>query len=70
MILLGYADDTLDLRWRYKLILPTIASLPLLMVYFVNIGSTTIVIPKPLRYWVGLNLNLGTDQIHIKILSY
>lgn len=59
MILLGYADDTLDLRWRYKLILPTIASLPLLMVYFVNIGSTTIVVPKPLRFWIGLNLNLG-----------
>lgn len=59
MILLGYADDTLDLRWRYKLILPTLASLPLLMVYYVNFGSTTIVIPKPLRAMIGLNLNLG-----------
>ncbi|XP_066913004.1 UDP-N-acetylglucosamine--dolichyl-phosphate N-acetylglucosaminephosphotransferase-like isoform X1 [Clytia hemisphaerica] len=59
MILLGYADDTLDLKWRYKLILPTLASLPLLMVYFVNFGSTTIVIPKPLRDIIGINLNLG-----------
>jgi len=59
MILLGYADDTLDLKWRYKLLLPTLASLPLLMVYFVNFGSTTIMIPKPFRDIIGTNLNLG-----------
>ncbi|XP_065644710.1 UDP-N-acetylglucosamine--dolichyl-phosphate N-acetylglucosaminephosphotransferase isoform X3 [Hydra vulgaris] len=59
MILLGFADDVLDLQWRYKLILPTIASLPLLMVYFVNFGSTTVVVPSPMRFWLGLHLNLG-----------
>jgi len=59
MILLGYADDTLDLKWRYKLLLPTVASLPLLMVYYVNGGLTTIVVPLPLRYLVGVHLNLG-----------
>ena len=31
MMFLGFADDVLDLRWRYKMILPTIASLPLLV---------------------------------------
>ena len=36
MLLLGFADDVLDLRWRHKLLLPTMASLPLLMVYYVT----------------------------------
>lgn len=58
MVLLGFADDVLDLRWRHKLLLPTVASLPLLMVYFVNFNSTLIIIPKPLRSWLGFSLNL------------
>jgi UDP-N-acetylglucosamine--dolichyl-phosphate N-acetylglucosaminephosphotransferase len=37
MILLGFADDVLDLRWRHKLVLPTLASLPLLVVYVVRV---------------------------------
>ncbi|XP_071445230.1 UDP-N-acetylglucosamine--dolichyl-phosphate N-acetylglucosaminephosphotransferase [Hetaerina americana] len=59
MLLLGFADDVLDLRWRHKLLLPTIASLPLLMVYYVNFNSTSVIIPKPLRPWVGFSVNLG-----------
>ncbi|GJQ65626.1 hypothetical protein Trydic_g7719 [Trypoxylus dichotomus] len=59
MLLLGFADDVLDLRWRHKLLLPTIASLPLLMVYHVNVNSTTIIIPKPLREIFGCTVNLG-----------
>lgn len=47
MVLLGFADDVLDLRWRYKLLLPTVASLPLLCSYP---GITHIIIPKPLRF--------------------
>lgn len=43
MIFLGFLDDTLDLKWRYKLILPTVASLPLLMSYS---GNTAMYIPK------------------------
>lgn len=62
MLLLGFADDVLDLRWRHKLLLPTIASLPLLMVYYVNFNSTTIIIPKPFRPWFGLSVNLGEDK--------
>lgn len=45
MIFLGFMDDTLELKWRYKLILPTIASLPLLLTYS---GSTAMYIPQPL----------------------
>ncbi|XP_056648406.1 UDP-N-acetylglucosamine--dolichyl-phosphate N-acetylglucosaminephosphotransferase [Diorhabda sublineata] len=59
MLLLGFADDVLDLRWRHKLLLPTIASLPLLMVYYVNFNSTTIVVPKPLRDILGYSLDIG-----------
>lgn len=58
MLLLGFADDVLDLRWRHKLLLPTIASLPLLMVYYVNFNSTLIIVPKPLRPWFGFSVNL------------
>lgn len=46
MVLLGFIDDVVDLRWRYKLILPTIASLPLLCQYS---GITAVVMPKPVR---------------------
>ncbi|XP_011639149.1 UDP-N-acetylglucosamine--dolichyl-phosphate N-acetylglucosaminephosphotransferase [Pogonomyrmex barbatus] len=58
MLFLGFADDVLNLRWRHKLLLPTIASLPLLMVYYVNFNSTIIIIPKPLRPWFGFSLDL------------
>lgn len=59
MLLLGFADDVLDLRWRYKLLLPTIASLPLLVVYYVNFNSTTFIVPMPLRQWLGVSINIG-----------
>ncbi|CAD0199807.1 unnamed protein product [Chrysodeixis includens] len=59
MLLLGFADDVLDLRWRYKLLLPTVASLPLLVVYYVNFNSTTFIVPIPLRPWLGISINIG-----------
>lgn len=59
MLLLGFADDVLDLRWRHKLLLPTIASLPLLMVYYVNYNSTVIIVPKPLREFFGYSVKVG-----------
>ena len=46
MVLLGFMDDVLDLPWRAKLILPTIASMPLLITYT---GPTSIVVPKPIK---------------------
>lgn len=33
MLLLGFTDDVLDLRWRYKLILPLFAALPSISIY-------------------------------------
>lgn len=59
MILLGFADDVLDLRWRHKLLLPTIASLPLLMSYYVNFNSTTVILPTFVRAFLGTSLNIG-----------
>ena len=48
MVFLGFVDDVLNLRWRHKLYLPTIATLPLLMVYYINNGSTYVKVPLQL----------------------
>ena len=47
MLFLGFTDDVLDWPWRYKLVLPSVASLPLLCCYN---GSTSIVVPIPMRW--------------------
>jgi UDP-N-acetylglucosamine--dolichyl-phosphate N-acetylglucosaminephosphotransferase len=57
MLFLGFMDDVLDLRWRYKLILPAFATLPLLVAYQ---GKTLIVVPLPLRSLLALEfIELG-----------
>lgn len=73
IILLGFADDVLDLRWRHKLLLTTVASLPLLMVYYVNYNRTTVVLPIFVRSVFGSTIDIGicktkqkkTDFVHI-----
>lgn len=69
MLLLGFADDVLNLRWRHKLLLPTIASLPLLVVYYINFNSTTIIVPKPFRDILGISINLGKCDMCIEIIK-
>merc|ERR1719495_2584239 len=64
MLLLGFADDVLDLRWRHKLLLPTMASLPLLVVYYVTANRTEIVVP------IVVQSLLGTQTIDLGILYY
>ncbi|KAG7195709.1 tunicamycin resistance protein [Scheffersomyces spartinae] len=44
--LLGLFDDLFDIRWRDKFFLPSIASLPLLIVYYVDFSVTSIVVPS------------------------
>jgi len=56
MLLLGFVDDVVDLRWLYKLLLPTIATLPLLMVYAVNYNLTSVLLPKPFSFTVNLGI--------------
>ena len=52
MIFLGFTDDVVDLRWRYKLILPLFASFPLVLAYK---GATNLVFPKFVKYIIGYN---------------
>ncbi|KAJ2765291.1 tunicamycin resistance protein [Coemansia nantahalensis] len=60
MVFLGFADDVIDLRWRYKLLLPTIASIPVLVVYYVGHGVTHVVLPVFMRGWFATNtVDLG-----------
>lgn len=68
MTLLGFADDVLDLKWRYKLVLPLVACLPLLVNYD---GPTAVMVPYPLRGIVGSNLiELGVlYHLYMALLS-
>ncbi|KAJ2723729.1 tunicamycin resistance protein [Coemansia sp. Benny D115] len=61
MVFLGFADDVFDLRWRFKLLLPTIASIPVLIVYYVGYGITHVVVPVFMRSWLGTHIvDLGS----------
>ncbi len=57
--MLGFLDDIFDIRWRHKIPIPIIASIPLLMVYYADNGNTHIVVPIPFRPFFGSLLNLG-----------
>ena len=52
MLFLGFTDDVLEWPWRYKLFLPSVASLPLLCCYE---GSRTVVVPIPIRSYLMTN---------------
>jgi UDP-N-acetylglucosamine--dolichyl-phosphate N-acetylglucosaminephosphotransferase len=52
-IILGFADDMLDLPWRYKLLFPFFIVLPLITVYQ---GSTHIEIIPPFSMILGNTL--------------
>ncbi|CAJ1015353.1 Glycosyl transferase family 4, putative [Leishmania lindenbergi] len=43
MLLLGFVDDVLDVKWRHKIILTTLGSLPLIMTYD---GSLSVLMPR------------------------
>ena len=59
MIFLGFADDVLNLRWRHKIVLPTLSSLPLLMVHIANLGTTHIAVPLCLQGQLGTSVDIG-----------
>ncbi|KAG8935546.1 tunicamycin resistance protein [Tulasnella sp. 418] len=68
--LLGFLDDVFDIRWRHKLPIPIIASIPLLLVYFAEGGNTHVVVPKPLRFLLGNNVHLGPlYYVYMSMLS-
>lgn len=51
MSFLGFVDDVLDLRWRYKMILPLFAGIPLIVAYR---GPTTILVPGFVQTALGV----------------
>ncbi|KEG08989.1 putative UDP-N-acetylglucosamine-dolichyl-phosphate N-acetylglucosaminephosphotransferase [Trypanosoma grayi] len=53
MLLLGFVDDVLDLRWRHKLLLSAIGSLPLVLTYD---GSVSVAVPRPLVPYLHTSL--------------
>ncbi|KLU81396.1 UDP-N-acetylglucosamine-1-P transferase [Magnaporthiopsis poae ATCC 64411] len=57
--LLGIGDDLFDIRWRHKFFIPAFAAIPILVVYFVDFGVTSVVIPVPLQPYLGELLHLG-----------
>jgi len=68
--MLGFLDDVFDIRWRHKLPIPVIASIPLLMVYYSEHGKTDVVVPIPLRWLLGTLLNLGPlYYVYMSLLS-
>ncbi|OCH94889.1 N-acetylglucosaminephosphotransferase [Obba rivulosa] len=68
--MLGFLDDVFDIRWRHKLPIPIIASIPLLIVYYAERGATDVVVPLPLRWLLGPLLNLGPlYYVYMSLLS-
>jgi UDP-N-acetylglucosamine--dolichyl-phosphate N-acetylglucosaminephosphotransferase len=65
--LLGFLDDVFDIRWRHKLPIPIIASIPLLMVYYAEQGNTNVVVPLPFRFIFGTLINLGKSLTYTAI---
>jgi len=59
VIILGFVDDVFDIRWRHKFFIPAFASLPTLGLYFVDFGVTQVVVPVPVRPYLGDLLDLG-----------
>lgn len=59
VVLLGIGDDLFDIRWRHKLFIPAFASIPMLVVYFVDYGVTNVVVPVQLEQYLGNMVDLG-----------
>lgn len=59
MTILGILDDLFDMRWRHKFFIPAFAALPMLALYFVDFGVTHVVVPSPLRPYLGELVDLG-----------
>jgi len=57
ILLLGIADDLFDLRWRHKFFMPAFAAIPLLVVYYVDFGGTTVMIPPFIQSYLQLPHN-------------
>jgi UDP-N-acetylglucosamine--dolichyl-phosphate N-acetylglucosaminephosphotransferase len=61
VVILGIGDDLFDIRWRHKVLIPAFASIPILIVYFVDFGVTKMVVPTFLRPYLGELFDLGMN---------
>jgi UDP-N-acetylglucosamine--dolichyl-phosphate N-acetylglucosaminephosphotransferase len=64
ILLLGFADDVLDVPWRVKLLLPAIAALPILLVYYATFDITFVMVPKPLHPLLGQSVDLSMSSYY------
>lgn len=65
--LLGFVDDVLDIRWRYKLPIPLLSSIPMLVVYVASGGATSVVVPA----WPPfLRTVLQSTSVELGVLYY
>lgn len=55
-VLTGLLDDVLDLKWKTKIGLSFLATLPLIVAYN---GPTNVIVPLPLRPYFGFSLELS-----------
>ncbi|CRK15053.1 hypothetical protein BN1708_011322, partial [Verticillium longisporum] len=62
--LLGIGDDLFDIRWRHKWWIPGLASIPILVVYFVDFGVTSICLVVSLLLALNDALYLLTPYPH------
>ena len=60
--MLGFIDDLFDIRWRHKLPIPLIASVPMLLVYYSEGGLTSVVLPRIAERWLE-SLGLGSQRV-------
>ncbi|CAK9438244.1 uncharacterized protein LODBEIA_P24910 [Lodderomyces beijingensis] len=65
--LLGLLDDLFDIRWRHKFFLPAVASLPLLIVYYVDFSVTSIVVPQFVTDLPGGSCLLDFINVFVKL---
>lgn len=65
--LLGIFDDLFDIKWRHKFFLPALASLPLLIVYYVDFSITSILVPGFLTNSSGGELIVDTLNLVIRL---
>lgn len=64
--LLGFVDDVLDVRWRHKLPIPFLASIPMLVVYIASGGATSVIVPA----WPHMLRAAVGDRVELGILYY
>ncbi|GAA5938049.1 UDP-N-acetylglucosamine--dolichyl-phosphate N-acetylglucosaminephosphotransferase [Sporobolomyces koalae] len=67
---LGFCDDVFDIRWRFKLPIPLIASVPLLVTYAAGRGVTDVIIPDLFGLRRLLDITSTNGVLHLGWMYY